>query len=251
MVNPYFKKLVAHRGYPQAYPENSLAGIEAAAQAGAVFIEVDIQLTRNSIPVLFHDRDLKRLCHHDGAMHDYEWKQVKGFRLYSPDSQIQTTAPVASLEQLVELISRYPEITFFIELKRISLTNFGEEVMIECIRHMLKPVQEQCVLISYSLPALEYIRINSRFSIGVVMDQWKDITLNRLNKEMLKKLKPEYVFCDIDSLPEDGDLAFNNTRLAVYECVDPERAIHVLKRGVELVETFAVVEMAKGLNRHE
>ena len=45
-------ELVAHRGYPQHYPENTLIGIEAAITAGARFIDVDVQLSADRVPVL-------------------------------------------------------------------------------------------------------------------------------------------------------------------------------------------------------
>ena len=35
--------LVAHRGYPARLPENTLPSIKAALQAGARYVEVDVQ----------------------------------------------------------------------------------------------------------------------------------------------------------------------------------------------------------------
>ena len=40
--------LIAHRGYPAHYPENTLIGLEAAIKAGAERIEFDIQLSADS-----------------------------------------------------------------------------------------------------------------------------------------------------------------------------------------------------------
>ena len=51
-------ELVAHRGYALHYPENTLIGIEAAIRAGARYVEVDVQLSADKVPVLFHDRTL-------------------------------------------------------------------------------------------------------------------------------------------------------------------------------------------------
>ena len=50
--------LVAHRGQPQSYPENSLAGFEHALQAGASYVETDVQITSDGVPVLSHDANL-------------------------------------------------------------------------------------------------------------------------------------------------------------------------------------------------
>ena len=52
----------AHRGlHDEARPENSLAAAEAAVNAGFA-IEVDLRLSADQVPVVFHDQDLQRLC---------------------------------------------------------------------------------------------------------------------------------------------------------------------------------------------
>lgn len=48
--------LIAHRACPLEAPENSLAGIAAAAAADADAVEVDVRCTRDRVAVLFHDR---------------------------------------------------------------------------------------------------------------------------------------------------------------------------------------------------
>lgn len=52
---------VAHRGDPYRFRENTLASVESAFAAGADAVEVDVQLTRDGVPVLLHDLTLERL----------------------------------------------------------------------------------------------------------------------------------------------------------------------------------------------
>ncbi|MGW1178899.1 glycerophosphodiester phosphodiesterase [Kitasatospora sp. NPDC002543] len=52
---------VAHRGDPYRFRENTLPSVESALAAGADAVEVDVQLTRDRVPVLLHDRTLERL----------------------------------------------------------------------------------------------------------------------------------------------------------------------------------------------
>ncbi|MFJ9518658.1 glycerophosphodiester phosphodiesterase [Kitasatospora sp. NPDC101801] len=52
---------VAHRGDPYRHRENTLASVESALAAGADAVEVDVQLTRDGVPVLLHDLTLQRL----------------------------------------------------------------------------------------------------------------------------------------------------------------------------------------------
>lgn len=51
---------VAHRGASDAAPENTLAAVEHAAAAGADMVEIDVQRSKDGVPVLFHDTTLVR-----------------------------------------------------------------------------------------------------------------------------------------------------------------------------------------------
>jgi glycerophosphoryl diester phosphodiesterase len=48
--------ILSHRGYHDQAPENTLAAFEAAIALGADGIETDIRLSRDQVPILFHDR---------------------------------------------------------------------------------------------------------------------------------------------------------------------------------------------------
>ena len=54
----------AHRGlWDATTPENSLAAFRAAHAAG-VGVELDVRLTVDEVPVVFHDASLERMCKH-------------------------------------------------------------------------------------------------------------------------------------------------------------------------------------------
>lgn len=51
----------AHRGLVQYAPENTLEAFQAAIDAGCEGIELDIRLSKDGIPVVFHDKTMNRL----------------------------------------------------------------------------------------------------------------------------------------------------------------------------------------------
>lgn len=51
--------IIAHRGYRACYPENTLCAFTASLGRCAM-IELDVQLSRDGIPVVMHDASLKR-----------------------------------------------------------------------------------------------------------------------------------------------------------------------------------------------
>lgn len=237
-------KLIAHRGYPRHYPENTLVGIIAALTVGARFIEVDVQLTADGVAVLFHDRDLQRLCGRVGALHEYNWQELRTLSVRGP-SPSHAGEPLSRLTELADLLRIHPHITAFIELKRISLAHFDEREVLAEVFADLHAVLRQCVIISYSLSVLEKIRERGCQAIAAVVDDW-----HALSQPRVQALQAEYLFCDIQSLPGDGCLQRPDSRLAVYECTDAEQARAVLARGVDLVETFAIGEMLTSLQEN-
>ena len=51
---------IAHRGYADDYPENSIEAISVAAQTSDI-VEIDVRMSADSVPVVVHDANLKRL----------------------------------------------------------------------------------------------------------------------------------------------------------------------------------------------
>ena len=54
--------IIAHRGASAHAPENTFAAFKKAIAAGADGIELDVRLSKDSIPVVFHDSTLRRLA---------------------------------------------------------------------------------------------------------------------------------------------------------------------------------------------
>lgn len=51
-----------HRGSRGTHPENTLPSFEEAVKAGADVLELDLQLTKEDIPVVSHDPEIGKLC---------------------------------------------------------------------------------------------------------------------------------------------------------------------------------------------
>lgn len=67
----------AHRGASTVASENTAAAFEAAIAAKADFIETDLRLSRDGVPVVFHDADLKRLCGDPRAIAELDMDELQ------------------------------------------------------------------------------------------------------------------------------------------------------------------------------
>jgi len=239
-------ELVAHRGYARRFPENTLAAVAAAIAAGARHVEIDVQLSADGVPVLFHDRTLERMCGVAGAVHERTLAELRTLACSEPGkfgAQFRSEG-LASLAAFGELLRGQPEVHAFVEIKRVALERFGHERVLEVVLHALEPVLARVTLISFSIPFLAATRRKHPLPLGAVFDRWQE-----REAAAVWELAPEYVFCDVDGLPARGRLVHERARTVVYEVADARVALALAERGVELVETFEIAELAQALAR--
>lgn len=107
----------AHRGLHNALleiPENSLPAFEAAAVKG-FGIELDVHLSRDGIPIVFHDEELTRMTGAEGELKEYSLAELKALRLIPGAQEIPT------LEETLALIAgRVPVL--------VEVKNYGQPV---------------------------------------------------------------------------------------------------------------------------
>ncbi len=82
----------AHRGLfdnDSDAPENSLNAFQKAVDAG-YGIELDVQLSKDDVPVVFHDASLERVCGVSGNVWDYTLEELRQMRLAHSEQTIPT-----------------------------------------------------------------------------------------------------------------------------------------------------------------
>lgn len=65
---PRIPAVIGHRGAAGHAPENTLAGIREAARLGAKWVEFDVRLSADGVPVLMHDDTLDRTTDESGPV---------------------------------------------------------------------------------------------------------------------------------------------------------------------------------------
>ena len=86
-----FKKMYfAHRGLHDNdgdAPENSMAAFRKAVEAG-LGIELDVQVTKDGVPVIFHDFNLDRVCKAEGKITDCTYEELQTYTLCDSSEKI-------------------------------------------------------------------------------------------------------------------------------------------------------------------
>ena len=87
----HFKKsYFAHRGLhdnASDAPENSMAAFRKAVEAG-LGMELDVQVTKDGVPVVFHDFKLERICGAPGKIADSTYEELQAYTLCDSKERI-------------------------------------------------------------------------------------------------------------------------------------------------------------------
>jgi glycerophosphoryl diester phosphodiesterase len=190
--------LVAHRGESADYPENTLPAMLAALQAGAQYLECDIQLSADNIAMVVHDSRLGRTTALDqGCIWDYSAIELQNISAGYKERFSGKFADVMmpTLQALVDLLLQWPRAHVFVELKRSSISHFGAEQMINSVLPVLKPIHGRYTLISYDYSILMHLKIKHAQAIGWVSDEVDADVLRHASE-----LAPACLITDADTM---------------------------------------------------
>ncbi len=99
-------RLQAHRGYwKEGAQENTLDAFRAAKKKGALMFECDVRLSKDQVPVIFHDTDLNRLAGRANLVKDLTALELKQL-VQAPTLQETLTDPGVPRFVNIELKSR-------------------------------------------------------------------------------------------------------------------------------------------------
>ncbi len=225
--------LVAHRGDAGRYPENTLVSIRAALEAGVRAVEFDVQFTRDEVPVVLHDANLRRTTGIDAEVFDLDVDRIRAI-------EIGAGITVPTLAEIVAELRAWPDATAFVEIKRASLRRFGVAPVVERVLDELRPVMDNAVVISFDREAVDLARRAGGARIGWVIEAWDDAV-----RADAGTLGAEYLFC---ALPLAGDPLWPGPwQWVIYGVETVDDAMAMADRGADFVETMAVGELLAAL----
>ena len=109
-------KVVAHRGYSGAYPENTMLAFQKAVEAGCDEIELDVQLAKDGTVVIIHDEKIDRTTDSSGNVRDVTYEQLRTFDAAKLWNGKFSGVHIPSFEEYCEWAATVP-VTTNIELK--------------------------------------------------------------------------------------------------------------------------------------
>lgn len=232
--------LVAHRGASSEEPENTLSAFKRAIEIGVDFIELDVHLSKDQVPVVIHDSTLCRTT--DAAkgtsVRDTSAKELKQFDAGSWFKGERTDETVPTLEEVLEL--PLDGVGLMLELKDDVENDLSEAVARLLDRHKPKNI----LIASFSRDTLSYfVRKRREQPLIALVEKREEVPL-------LKKLPLKHWAVDHSLFGDatfEGEL-FDVEKLWAFTVNDPHTALKLLAFGVEGIITNhprALKELAK------
>jgi glycerophosphoryl diester phosphodiesterase len=225
--------VIAHRGASAERPENTLSAFERAAELGAPWVELDVQLTRDDQLVVIHDSTLDRTTDGHGGVRDHtlaELERLDAGRWFAPacaGERIPTLAAVLAW-------ARHRRIGVDIEIKNGPIFYDG---IVEGVLATIKATgtTDQVLVTSFDHHAIAHLRqLDQAIATGLLYAARPLDPVDLAHRAGADVVLPEcaYVVADDVRAVHAADLGF-----ATWATSDPALLARLAELGVDAVAT--------------
>jgi glycerophosphoryl diester phosphodiesterase len=242
---PFQPPVIAHRGARGSAPENTLAAYKRAKEEGAVWVETDVKLTHDGVPILMHDDELDRTTNGKGLVADMPWSEFQKLDAGGWfDPQFSGERVPALSEFLAFVFAQNLRVN--LELKpcpgRTQAT--AMVTLIEAAKvwpHSAPPP----LISSFDVEALVIASgLHPEWPRGLLLEEWSEDW-----GDLVRRTKADAIHVDEEILTKGRVDAFLQARLPVlaFTVNDPARMKELLHWGVTAVFTDHPGQLIKAL----
>lgn len=167
--------IISHRGAAAIAPENTLAALDISLDRGVDFVEVDLRLTSDGVPVLMHDETVDRTTNGSGYLSRFTLAEVQALDAGGWFSADFAGERVPTLEEFLDVLAPTTS-RALIELKgEWSDDRISEAVSLLTSRYLVDRVAFESFEVS-NLERLE--RLAPAFARVMLTRSWDEATLD-------------------------------------------------------------------------
>ena len=148
-------EITAHRGASVEYPENTMSAFQGAVDAGADWIELDVQQTKDGMIVVAHDANLKRVAGVKKNIYDLTFDELEEIDVGSHLNKDFSSERVPSLAEVL-IFADENNIRLNIELKPNDHDFEVEESVLDLINTYYR--KDMCIISSLNYDSLKRVK---------------------------------------------------------------------------------------------
>jgi glycerophosphoryl diester phosphodiesterase len=240
-------RVIAHRGFAERFPENTLISLQAAIDLGVDAVEFDVQFTVDGVPVLLHDGTLDRTTTRSGSAWARSSEDLRDEPAHEPErlGERYRGSCLPRLDAVATLAASHPDVELFVEIKAESLAIHGVSHSVAAVLEALGSALPRCWIISFVPAAIQEAR-----RLGAPRIGWCLPAYDEPHRERARALAPDLLFVDERQLGGGREPLWPGPwRWAAWEVVDTARARALAGRGLDYAETMRVEALLAGLGR--
>jgi glycerophosphoryl diester phosphodiesterase len=116
-------RIFGHRGAAGEFPENTMVSFERAVRAGAIYLELDVHMSRDGEIVVSHDEGLTRTCGRDVLIREMNWAEIEhahaGYMLtFDGGATFPFRGQSIKIPRLIEVLGAFLNAHYLIEIKQ-------------------------------------------------------------------------------------------------------------------------------------
>lgn len=232
--------VIAHRGASSEAPENTIAAFSRGVDAGAGFIETDLQLSRDARLVAIHDETLDRTTNAHGlvsAKSLQELKQLDAGSWFSANGRSSKSSEsfagqrIPTLDEVLAF-GRQHDIGVYLELKTPAVSG-AEHTLVGALRASGEIVR--AIVMSFDLAVLAQVRSSEPLIVtGYLCDKPAADAVRRAVDTGARQLLPrrDYVTRALIEEAHKSDL-----KVVTWTVNDPAHAKALVEMGVDGIIT--------------
>ncbi len=229
-------KLIGHRGVKDLCPENTIESITKAFDLGLSFVEIDVKISKDKVPILLHDDTFDRTTNGTGLAIDYYYDEIKKYDAGNFFYKKNTKIFVPKLEDILSLcINNNGNLN--IELKPNK--NFEKENTYQIFKLTKHINQIEIFFSSFDIISiLEISKLYPQSNRSFLLDDFKEYNIDDLiNISMNNDLKICGLNMDLVSTDIIKKIKESNISITIYsdKNINLSKANDIFSLGVDSI----------------
>lgn len=229
----FLPPVIAHRGASAVAPENTLAAIRATREQGANWVELDVKITYDGVPVLMHDETLNRTTSGSGFVAEVTWSDVSKLDAGISFGSSFKGEGIPHLSEAVNTLL-FNSLSLMLEIK--PCPGRAKATTMVAIIELAKVWPEgdfYPVISSFDMESLQIAaQLEPQWPRCLILEDWTDEWREKMAQSVASALTIDERVLTRDRVEEMKSLRLP---LLAYTVDEPERAKELLDWGVSAV----------------